>query len=346
MDDLALRMASFDQSDLKYSFDSMTEALTINVTSVSAGEFAIDLDGSDQIKSVTAWYAYDQDSVFVDRDGGTFTINLGATPDDVTHITKIADRAELVNITGDGTNLSFSLVGEGHTTIDLVALNGRQATVIVDGVTIPVASDGSTAANLVDDKLDLLLTGLGQHDVSISISTRIGRRASAIRSLLRWRRHLRVRIMTCSPAQPTLIPAMLKLSRSQACCLLSTVAQRRRHPDWPDLFCGYPPTQHRSDQCGVRSSGPGCFTNHRCQLRHHRRARWQHAADLDLHDHRHQRYTTGRSRARLLWPKEFPLRAMIFLQAPRTSTLAIYSRLPILLTPSTVERFRPVHRRA
>ena len=169
LDDLALRMASFDQSDLKYSFDSMTDALTVNVTSVSAGKFAIDLDGSDQIKSVTAWYAYDQDSVFVDRDGGTFTINLGATPDDVTHITKIADRAELVTITGDGTNLSFSLVGEGHTTIDLVALDGRQATVIVDGVTIPVASDGSTAANLVDDKLDLLLTGLGQHDVSISI---------------------------------------------------------------------------------------------------------------------------------------------------------------------------------
>ena len=40
------------------------------------------------------WYAYDSDSVFVAKAGGTFTINLGNTPDDVTHITKLPDRAE------------------------------------------------------------------------------------------------------------------------------------------------------------------------------------------------------------------------------------------------------------
>ena len=35
------------------------------------------------IQSVTNWYAYNSQEVFLDRDGGAFTINLGATQADV-----------------------------------------------------------------------------------------------------------------------------------------------------------------------------------------------------------------------------------------------------------------------
>ena len=47
------------------------------------------------IASVSGWYAYDNDSVFMDSDGGTYVITLGAAPVDVTHITALPSRAQL-----------------------------------------------------------------------------------------------------------------------------------------------------------------------------------------------------------------------------------------------------------
>ena len=92
---------------------------TVGTTGTGLGTFALDLGTGSTIKSVTNWYAYDSDSVFVAKAGGSFTIALGATPDDVTHIIDLADRSELLSLTGDGTGLSFSIVGEGHVLVDL-----------------------------------------------------------------------------------------------------------------------------------------------------------------------------------------------------------------------------------
>ena len=114
--DLAQRVSSFEKSTLSYSYDAVANAVTATVgtTGSGLGTFALDLGTGSTIKSVTNWYAYDSDSVFVAKAGGSFTIALGATPDDVTHITDLADRAELLSLTGDGSNLNFSIVGEGH----------------------------------------------------------------------------------------------------------------------------------------------------------------------------------------------------------------------------------------
>jgi len=159
--DLAERMSAFDAASFNYQFDTTANAVTAVVGSASAGKFSLDLGNAGTIKSVTGYYAYDANSVFVDKDGGTFQINLGSTPDDVTHITKVADRGDLISVVGDGTNLDFSMVGEGHVLVDLVAPAGRQ--VVVTGA-------GATVSSLVDDKLDILLTGLGRHDVSIKLA--------------------------------------------------------------------------------------------------------------------------------------------------------------------------------
>jgi hypothetical protein len=106
-------------------------------------------------------YAYDADSVFLPKSGGTFTIDLGVTSDDVTHITALPSRAELLAATSPGGGgLDFSVVGEGTLLVDLEALNGRSVSVT-----------GAQIASLTADKLALNLTGLGQHDVSVRLSS-------------------------------------------------------------------------------------------------------------------------------------------------------------------------------
>ena len=51
--------------------------------------------------------------LFLPNNGGSFTINLGATQDAVTHIASLPMRGDLLSVTGDGLNLSFSMVGDG-----------------------------------------------------------------------------------------------------------------------------------------------------------------------------------------------------------------------------------------
>jgi Ca2+-binding RTX toxin-like protein len=157
--DLAQRINAFEKSGLTFN---MVDADTISATVGSTGflgTFALDLDGGQKIKSVAGWYAYDEDSVFLPSAGGSFTIDLGATPDDVTHITALPSRAELLSATSPGGGgLDFSVKGEGKLVIDLANPNGR-----------PVSVTGATVTSLVGDRLELSLTGLGQHDVSVRI---------------------------------------------------------------------------------------------------------------------------------------------------------------------------------
>ena len=158
--DLAQRVSSFEKSTLTHSYDAVANAVsaTVGTTGSGLGTFALDLGTGSTIKSVANWYAYDSDSVFVAKSGGSFTIALGPTPDDVTHITDLADRSELLSLTGDGSNLSFSIVGEGHVLVDL-----KDPT----GMTVQVT--GADSFTLTGDKLDLALSGLGQHDVVINL---------------------------------------------------------------------------------------------------------------------------------------------------------------------------------
>ncbi|WP_201831076.1 Ig-like domain-containing protein [Microvirga zambiensis] len=161
MADLAYRIKAFEKAGFNYSFDSasntMTATVTADVTANQIGTFALDVEKGKTIASVSGWYAYDEDSVFMDADGGTFKIKLG-TPEDVTHITALPARAQLVSVTGDGVNLDFSIKGEGKIAIDLVDPQGRQ--LIVTGADI---------ASRNGDKLELKVNGSGSHTVSVKL---------------------------------------------------------------------------------------------------------------------------------------------------------------------------------
>jgi RTX calcium-binding nonapeptide repeat (4 copies) len=155
--DLTQRIAALEKATLSYG---MVDADTMSVTVGSAGSlgaFALDLEGQ-KIKSVASWYAYDEDSVFLPTGGGTFTVDLGSTADDVTHITALPSRAALLSTSGDGRNLAFSAMGEGLVVVDLAQLRNQVVKVT-----------GATITSLAGERLELTLSGPGQHDVSVQM---------------------------------------------------------------------------------------------------------------------------------------------------------------------------------
>ncbi|TPG57705.1 hypothetical protein EAH89_09740 [Roseomonas nepalensis] len=161
LDDLQGRISSFEKSNLEYSMvDGDTVSVKVNSTG-KLGTFALDLSGTDRIKNVAGWYAYDANSIFLPATGGTFTFDLGSTPDDVTHITSLPSRAQLLSATSPGGGgLDFSIIGDGKVVIDLENPAGRYVVVT-----------GATVLSQVGDQLELGLTGLGQHAVSVRLST-------------------------------------------------------------------------------------------------------------------------------------------------------------------------------
>jgi len=75
-------------------------------------------NGSDQIiQNAGSWYAYDNNSIFLPRNGGTCQRYAGTSQDDVTHINWLPMRADLLSVTGNGTNLAFSMTGDGEVDI-------------------------------------------------------------------------------------------------------------------------------------------------------------------------------------------------------------------------------------
>ena len=112
------------------------------------------------IQNVTNWYAYNSQELFLPRNGGSFTINLGATQDDVTHIASLPMRGDLLSVTGNGRTSTSPWWARADVIVDLA------------GTSIPVVT-GATVVSLVGDQLDLRLTGLGQHDVSLHVLARV-----------------------------------------------------------------------------------------------------------------------------------------------------------------------------
>jgi hypothetical protein len=156
LDDLASRIQADKAATLTTSTNG--NVITATVAASNVGTFALNLDnqGTQVIENVAGWYAYDANSVFLPASGGTYTITLGAAQDNVTHIAELPMRASLGSLTGDGRNLSFSVVGEGNVTVDLA--NPGTSTVVVTG---------ATTVSQAGDVLTLNLGANGAHDVSI-----------------------------------------------------------------------------------------------------------------------------------------------------------------------------------
>jgi serralysin len=115
--ELSQRIKSFEKS--KLFIDTNGNTITAKVQSLDTGAFGLNVEKGQTIQSVTNWYAYDKDTVFLPATGGEFKINLGAVQDDVTRIIDLPMRAELTSVVGDGINLDFSFIGAGKVTLDV-----------------------------------------------------------------------------------------------------------------------------------------------------------------------------------------------------------------------------------
>ena len=152
--DLAQRIDSFSQSSIELSQSG--NVITATVVSPDAGHFALLIGEGNSIQSVTGWYAYDDDQVFLPQSGGTFEIVLGSTGADVTHISKLPMRADLISVLGDGQDLDFDFSGRGDVEVDL-ADQGSSV------IRIAGASSASIAAGVATLSFDTV----GAHSASI-----------------------------------------------------------------------------------------------------------------------------------------------------------------------------------
>ncbi len=161
LEELAARTVAQQKAAINYTTvgNTITATVTPDPTAPDVGGMALDVvnGGTNVIQNVTDWYAYNAQELFLPTHGGTFAINLGATQDNVTHIASLPMRGDLLSVTGDGLNLSFSMFGAGR-----CRRRPRQhsATPIVTGATI---------VSLVGNQLTLSLTNAGENDVSITL---------------------------------------------------------------------------------------------------------------------------------------------------------------------------------
>jgi serralysin len=159
LNDLSQRIKTFQQSKLSVQTtgNTITAAVGSSVATNDVGKFSLDVNSPLPIQNVANWYAYDTDTVFLPQAGGQFVINLGSVPDDVTHITELPMRSELLSVSGDGQNLNFSFIGDGKVLLDLK-----------NPVGFKVKSQGADRSNLVGEILELNFNTAGQHTASVN----------------------------------------------------------------------------------------------------------------------------------------------------------------------------------
>jgi peptidoglycan/xylan/chitin deacetylase (PgdA/CDA1 family) len=154
------RLRSFQQSAVTINQvgDLITAKVTPDPNTAGVGTFSLDIQATNQIQNVGNYYAFDHNSVFLTKAGGNFAIKLGTTADFVTHIVALAQRAELISVTGDGQNLDYTFNGEGKISIDLNRSSGQGFT-----------ATGADSYTLVGDRLDMTFTQAGIHSAQVKV---------------------------------------------------------------------------------------------------------------------------------------------------------------------------------
>ncbi|SCY12366.1 M10 family metallopeptidase C-terminal domain-containing protein [Paracoccus tibetensis] len=154
--DLANRIRSFQASALEATREG--NMLSLRVNSTDAGRFALDVSDEGRIQSVANWYAWNESKVFLDRDGGQFNVVLGPNAADVTRVSDLPQRADLLSVTGNGTNLSFAFEGRGSAAVTLRTQGS-------DIVRITGTDEGTPEAG---GRVVLKYNAAGRHDTAVT----------------------------------------------------------------------------------------------------------------------------------------------------------------------------------
>jgi hypothetical protein len=158
VNELTERIKAFEKSQVFLNTSGNT--ITAKVVGSDLGAFSLNIDNTTQkIKSVNNWYAYDDDTVFLPQTGGEYTINLGATPDNVTRIVDLPMRAELTSVTGNGQELQYSFTGDGKVSILVNPPAGKK-----------MLASGANSSKLTGNLLEMSFNNNAQHTAKISIA--------------------------------------------------------------------------------------------------------------------------------------------------------------------------------
>jgi len=168
VDDMQNRIRTFASSTLSVGSSGVIKA-TLDGSNV--GQFSLKVEEGSTIRKVDGWYAYDDERVFVPVNGGEFTIHTEGPVDPVTRISKLPMRAKLIDVTGDGDSLSFTVEGEGAVQVSLGTGMSGNATVT-----------GVTTYNDDNGVMTLQLGSNGIHSVTIAPTNPINAAPIAIGS--------------------------------------------------------------------------------------------------------------------------------------------------------------------
>ena len=155
--DVADRITTF--TGAKMTVDSVSDELLVTVDSTNAGRFSLNLNlpSGQVIHSVDNWYAYNDDKVFTDDNGGMFLIRLDTAADSVSRVTVLPMRSRLIDVSGNGTNLDFTIEGEGTA---VVTLSDLPVTFTITGA--------DSFVELPDNQVALNFDSFGVHTVNIT----------------------------------------------------------------------------------------------------------------------------------------------------------------------------------
>jgi hypothetical protein len=158
--DITERISDFVNTELSTYYDENNNQIVAYVSTSNAGKYAleVDVDHGQYINNVQNWYAYNDNKVFIDQNGGDFVIQLGYAQDPVTRITELPMRSRLLSVTGDGDNLFFNLEGEGDVRVELSS-NYNNYQINVDPENIEIVNSQEIITNL---------SSYGVHAVSIT----------------------------------------------------------------------------------------------------------------------------------------------------------------------------------
>ncbi|WGD49482.1 VCBS domain-containing protein [Bradyrhizobium sp. CB1650] len=174
-EDLAARIAAQQKASLSETTNGnvITATITPDPTAPDLGAMALNVTNAatgQVIQNAGNWYAYDSNSIFLPYGGGTFTVTLGTTQDDVTHIDLLPMRADLLSATGDGSNLSFAMTGDG--VVDVHVKTPGANVVSIQGAPTATLSGDDLSLTFNDGALAINPNGpqglAVQHNVAIS----------------------------------------------------------------------------------------------------------------------------------------------------------------------------------
>ncbi|WGR68748.1 MULTISPECIES: VCBS domain-containing protein [unclassified Bradyrhizobium] len=174
-EDLAARIAAQQKATLSEttSGNTITATITPDPSAPDLGAMALNVvNGAtgQVIQNAGNWYAYDSNSIFLPYGGGQFTVTLGTTQDDVTHIDLLPMRADLLSVTGDGSNLSFAMAGDG--VVDVHVKTPGANVVSIQGAPTATLSGSDLKLTFNDGALAINPNGpqglAVQHNVAVS----------------------------------------------------------------------------------------------------------------------------------------------------------------------------------